>query len=1376
MKQYKHFYLILFAILAVGISSVHAQDDVAQQAYAVLQQNCFNCHGPSAPFRDDLLIEHSALIDSQVVVPRNPEQSEFYKRLIQNSAEKPRMPSGQPALPPAALQTIRRWIAEGAPDWTPKQDVDFISTDAMLTVMDRHLKTLSDSDRPYARYFTMTHLYNAGESPEVLRVYRVALSKLVNSLSWGFDIHNPKPIDTAMTIFYIDLRNYEWDIRNEAWTQIESVYPYTIAFDPQTQPSLSSKLTALQQEMKCEVPYVYVDWFLATASLPPLYHDILDLPETDRELERQLRINVDRNIQTAPGFRVWRAGFNESGVSNHNRVVERHTSPYGAYWKSYDFAGSVGVQNVKTHPLSFEQDGGEVVFNLPNGLQAYYISDASGNRIDVAPTDIVSNPQASDPAVRNGISCIGCHTKGMKTFEDEVRSEILQTKNPAYDKDHALQLYVPKAEMDRYVAQDTAQYKKALEATGDVFGGLVEPVHRFYEIFQGPLDAPHAAAAVGMTTDAFLSEIREKSSLQNLGLAGMLSGGNIQRDTWTQQFEDVIIALNSKDFVLPIPIPDPVPGPFNIPDTNLRVAVALALDKAPGERITESDMQRLTRLVADEQGIRDLTGLEYATKLDHIELRHNAISDLSPLAGLTRLHNIKLRGNRIREVSSLDRLTNVDWLGLEENEITDLSPLAGLKKLTGLGISGNPVSDVSSLAGLISLEGIAAVGTNIRDFSPLANLRRLRWLDVSENPSKNLDFVKPLKTLRKLDVKNGSISDISALAEFTQLQVLNLDGNLISDVSPLSKLKGLRELYLRDNLITDVLPLASLGTLEHLDLRDNAIADASPLETLIDKGVVNWHLNPGFPEGGPMLKGPWLWVMLPDVGFLNGTDLLAETSEKEVTESDIATHGATEGAAVGNRVWTAHTLKIPWEENWWDNLTEMSKALEWSAGRVSHQVAYGSILITSPRVQETTLFAGSDTNHKVWLNGTLVGENLQHVWAHGYQEFFPVTLKQGTNVLLVAVHTTGGAFGGSFGFAPDADYKVLPPGARFAFSTQTPRLSVGDTLTLNVRAEKVIDLAGYQTNIIFNPDVLKANGVGEGEFLKQAGGQTFFQKGKIQNPKGEITGIKTARFKGGVSGDGTLLSVTFTAIAEGRTTVKLRNFQAGTPTGEAIGGFAPEIRIHVGDGGVSVPAWDINEDGVTDAQDLLLVTLALGEEPPKNPRTDVNKDGVVDAKDARLVTEHLGEGQAPAAPLRAETFAQLTPEAVRQAIEFLHIANDGSVVYRDAIAILQELLVFITPENTQLLANYPNPFNPETWIPYQLSGPATVTVSIYDMKGALIRILTIGHQPAGYYANRSRAAYWDGRNNLGEPVASGVYFYTLTAGDFTATRKLLIRK
>ena len=136
-------------------------------------------------------------------------------------------------------------------------------------------------------------------------------------------------IDPEETIFYIDLRDYEWEIGTNRWKQIEQVYPYSIEFNAPTQTGLRKKLANLREKMDCEVPFVHVDWFLATASLPPLYHDILGLPQTDRELEARLEVNVVENILNAAGKRVWRAGFNESGVSNNNRVVERHVSRCG---------------------------------------------------------------------------------------------------------------------------------------------------------------------------------------------------------------------------------------------------------------------------------------------------------------------------------------------------------------------------------------------------------------------------------------------------------------------------------------------------------------------------------------------------------------------------------------------------------------------------------------------------------------------------------------------------------------------------------------------------------------------------------------------------------------------------------------------------------------------------------------------------------------------------------------------------------------------------------------------------------------------------------------------------------------------------------------
>ena len=114
--------------------------------------------------------------------------------------------------------------------------------------------------------------------------------------------------------------------------------------------------------------------------------------------------------------------------------------------------------------------------------------------------------------------------------------------------------------------------------------------------------------------------------------------------------------------------------------------------------------------------------------------------------------------------------------------------------------------------------------------------------------------------------------------------------------------------------------------------------------------------------------------------------------------------------------------------------------------------------------------------------------------------------------------------------------------------------------------------------------------------------------------------------------------------------------------------------------------------------------------------------------------------------------------------------------YQRGILVLEQLLTASTPKRTILLPNYPNPFNPETWIPYQLSESADVTISIYTMDGKLVRILELGHKPIGTYYQRTHAAHWDGKNEDGEPVANGLYFYTFTAGQFKATRKMMIRK
>ena len=517
----------------------YAQQPISQQAFAIFEQHCLDCHGEFGSYSDVLTIKRKDLIEDRAVIPGQPDTSELYLRLLGDTDSGSQMPLGQEPLDFEAIATIRRWIESGAPDWEaiPKPKRRFITTEAMLQTIHTHVTSLTNFDRSFARYFTLTHLYNAGASDDNLRAYRNALSKLVNSLSWGSEVIKPKPIDNEETIFYIDLRHYEWDIKSDKWYRIEQAYPYGVQLQ-------SSTYTTLCQETNCESPFVRADWFIATASLPPLYHDILGLPETDKELETQLEVNVAENLKNAPGVRVWRAGFNESGVSVNNRIVERHKSRYGAYWKSYDFAGNVGTQNIFMHPLNFTHDGGEIIFNLPNGLQAYYLSTATGERLDEAPINIVSNAGARDPVVRNGLSCMGCHTEGMKTFEDQVRSVIEHSRNPSYDKAQALRLYAEKSKMDNLVREDIARYRQAIEAAGGVFGGS-EPIQQLVKQFEGPIDATHAAAEVGLETDEFLQKIRENSALQNAGLLVLsVENGSMKRDAWESEFGKIALALN----------------------------------------------------------------------------------------------------------------------------------------------------------------------------------------------------------------------------------------------------------------------------------------------------------------------------------------------------------------------------------------------------------------------------------------------------------------------------------------------------------------------------------------------------------------------------------------------------------------------------------------------------------------------------------------------------------------------------------------------------------------------------------------------------------------------------------------------------------------
>ena len=279
------------------------------------------------------------------------------------------------------------------------------------------------------------------------------------------------------------------------------------------------------------------------------------------------------------------------------------------------------------------------------------------------------------------------------------------------------------SEMDALVQEDMDRYGEALEETGGTVDDI-EPISRFHEVFQGPVDAAYAAAAVGLETEAFVEQIRENVGLQNAGLLVLASAnGSMKRDAWTSSFRDIIFALDfPESFTPPTVITPPITTPgavVHIPDPNLRAAIAEALGKSSNAPITVEEMERLGELGnfdTPDRGIQDLTGLQYATNLERLVLGRS-----------------DSRGNQVSDLSRLAGLTNLRVLILDYNPVSDISPLRGLKNLTELSVSGTLVTDLSTVRDLTNLIRLNFQTTSVSDLSPVAGLINLTSLAFSKN-------------------------------------------------------------------------------------------------------------------------------------------------------------------------------------------------------------------------------------------------------------------------------------------------------------------------------------------------------------------------------------------------------------------------------------------------------------------------------------------------------------------------------------------------------------------------------------------------------------------------------------------------------------------
>ena len=667
--------------------------------------------------------------------------------------------------------------------------------------------------------------------------------------------------------------------------------------------------------------------------------------------------------------------------------------------------------------------------------------------------------------------------------------------------------------------------------------------------------------------------------------------------------------------------------------------------------------------------------------------------------------------------SSGATITTADMANLTELEapVADITDLTGLEhaiNLTRLDLWLNSVSDISALAGLTKLTELRLPNNPISDISPLAGLTNLTRL--------NLGGIY-------------LITDISALAGLTNLTWLSLGGNFISDISALAGLTNLTSLFLGQNSISDISPLANLTNLTQLNLGDNAISDLSPLAGLTNLTELLLFNN-----------------AISNISALGGLTNLTELHLRDNAISDISPLIANTGLGSGDVVdvggnslnsvsINTHipTLRSRGVEVRAENLTLTTSEYTLSIP-AGISLIHVPLRVTEVDGREQTIGLISDLYDALGgastVNFLITYDTISQEW---YSYFVP--------------SDKGGPADSGLG-----DDMGIIVGLRTPVSVHLRGTALGTDGNSTIMLKQGLNVVGLPLNdsrITRVSDLFKLEEIGGNvpAIILTDGGE-FKLVGRPGDP-GDIT------ITGGQA---------FIMTASRAATVAISGDAWANGSGIAAAPPVTRKGIEVGDttpvlglrGAVVDEGTGLNNAGfrvtVKNLSTGRAVTTATADEA-------AYRSTVVDIETGRAAT--VGDvleisAQSP------DLFIGVKP------LRYTVTAED----VKQSLIQLPELIAYEIPAETQLLPNYPNPFNPETWIPYRLTEDVFVTLTIYDGMGQVVRTIDVGYQVAAVYESRSKAIYWDGRNGLGEQVASGVYFYHLSAGDYSATRRMVILK
>jgi cytochrome c553 len=630
-------------LLPVLTSPLRAADEAATalagQVKALFQAKCATCHSATgAEPKQPQFLDNFALLAEYMDV-KKPEESGLYTMLQEGDMPKTTKVeklAGNRATPlnSTELATVVAWIRAGAPApagaaappsasapaaapavpaanpeaprliipdpaTQPKPAPRRILTEAEVTAgAVQDLLSLPPEEQRGTRYLSLLPQQNNSTevTPEELAASRQAIRKLLNSLSKNPQLASFPAVGPEGVLHRIRLRDLGENWTPALWDSITASYPY--ALDGQA-------LGAAAVPAGCPVPVVRADWFAATASRPPLYDQILQHPENVKELEKQLGIDLNANL--AAGEAV-RAAFTHSGISQQNRMVEQHAirKYAGSFWLSYDFKTNAGRGRVIDFPLgpvdahlldgslAFEHAGGEIIHNLPNGLQAYLLVDGQGKRINEAPIEVVQDRSASRKTshsqISNGLSCIACHDNGMQPLPaDEVRP-LAGTHGAAAQR--LIERLYPEARVTEATLEvDRKRFLEALRQADAGASAVKEPVQALVDDFEKDLNLARAAAELGLEPAALEKTLASTHALFSTKV--QLGSGGVPRLNFTDHFTQIAVRLGlgtPRDVAPPSKVLVQLQDPFGV--KRERGAV-IAVELVPSVLTTEGGVEKL---------------------------------------------------------------------------------------------------------------------------------------------------------------------------------------------------------------------------------------------------------------------------------------------------------------------------------------------------------------------------------------------------------------------------------------------------------------------------------------------------------------------------------------------------------------------------------------------------------------------------------------------------------------------------------------------------------------------------------------------------------------------------------------------------------------